>query len=161
MEGRCREGRRIDKRRRNEQRVQWACQRRWPQKKSTEDTRLWEDQGCPAWKWKNRMKTHPLKNPCRRGALGRRVNRGPFHAPVIQRFEIWRSTNVGTTEGEDRRRMWHAIFFFHTWEMKGKSVSHLHAIACGNHLTPCRFPTCGNRPSLRGCKESHRPRLLP
>ena len=36
-----------------------------------------------------------------------------------------------------------------------------YAIACGNNLTPCRFPTCGNRPSLRGCKESHRPRLLP
>ena len=37
--------------------------------------------------------------------MGKRVNRRPFHAAVIQGFEIWRSTTVGTTEG----RMWQAI----------------------------------------------------
>ena len=42
----CHEGQRVDRKRRNEQRAQ--CQRRWPQVKSTEDTRLWEEQGCLA-----------------------------------------------------------------------------------------------------------------
>ena len=95
--------RRKRRRRKNGQRVQWACQR--PQKKSTEDTRLWEEQGCPAWKWKNRMNDTPIEEPSRRRTLGGHVNKGQFHAAVIQGF--WRSSTVGTTTGEDWRRMWH------------------------------------------------------
>ena len=30
---------------------------------SREDTRLWEEQGCPAWKWTNRMNDRPIEEP--------------------------------------------------------------------------------------------------
>ena len=47
--------------------------------------------------------TDKLKNPVRRGTLGRRVNRRPFHPAVIQGFEVGRTTNVGTAEGKNGR----------------------------------------------------------
>ena len=53
--------------------------------------------------------TDPLKDPCRGRTLGRWVNGRPFHATVIQGFEIRRTTNVGTTEGENGRGTWHVV----------------------------------------------------
>ena len=67
-----REGLRVDRKGRNAQCVQWACQTRLQQRWNTGNTRLREEQGCPAWKWTNRMSDRPIEEPNQRRNLGRK-----------------------------------------------------------------------------------------
>ena len=96
------EGRRVDKKRRSAQRVQWACQTRLQQRRSTEDTRLRAKQGCPAWTWTTRRSDRPFETiRGQKGEWETIPSGGHFKGSKSGGPQMW-----AQQEGEDGRGTW-------------------------------------------------------
>ena len=70
--------------------------------------------------------TDPLKNPIRRGTLGKRVNGRPFHSAVFQGFEIkthkYGNNRWGKWEGDVTCRQGHTKSWVMNWQARWKQM---------------------------------------